>query len=437
MQAINQYFTYLRGNNRPVVLKLRSLWKIVSIAAIAFTILGPLPAEARKRHKHAYANSDITQCPRYSSLIVNSSTGEVLHRHNADVQRHPASLTKMMTTYIAFQAIKSKRLSFNSQLPVSSWAALPSRSPTKLWLKAGQTISVRDTLNGIIIHSANDAAVVMAEAISGSEEAFADKMTQTAHQLGMRDTIFTNSHGLHDRDQVTTAFDMAKLGIALRRDFPEFYPMFSKKSFVYRGTVINGHNRVLARYRWADGLKTGYIAASGFNLVTSASRPEGKIVAVVLGGPTAAMRDNHMISLLDKGFYKLTGGKSGANITVAQDTPPTANAFEVASIDTTQQKVKYTLNKSAFDALPTASVSKKTTVRPKVTQVKLASKTNKQVKLATSKSQPTKNTKAVAYLNTSKNVVQATNKKKSPGAMNIAKSKRIATKAKSRKNITN
>lgn len=418
--------------------KLRNSWKILSIVLVSFLVMGSFQAEARKRNKQAFISSNITQSPRYSSLIVNSSTGDVLHKHNADSPRHPASLTKMMTVYITFQAIKSKRLSFNSMLPVSSWAALPSRSPTKLWLKAGQKISVRDALNGVIIHSANDASVVLAEAISGSEEAFAYKMTQTAHKLGMKDTTFTNSHGLHDPDQITTAFDMAKLGIALRRDFPELYPMFSKKSFIFRGTVINGHNRVLARYRWADGLKTGYIAASGFNLVTSASRPEGKIVAVVLGGPTASMRDNHMISLLDKGFDKLIGGKSRPTTSVAQNTQTTSNTFEVASIDAAQQDVTYALEtKSAFDVLPTVTAPKKTYDRSQSTQVKLAPKNNKQNKLIASKVSPSKNMKSVAYLNTSKKAVQATNKKKPVKAPSIAKSKRISNKAKTRKNITN
>lgn len=246
---------------------------------------------------------DITQSPKYASLMINTSTGEIIHEHNADNILHPASLTKMMTAYLCFQAIKAKKLSLNTMLPVSHWAA--SQAPSKLWLKAGQKISVRDALHAIIIRSANDAATVIAEAIGGNEQSFAQKMTKVAHQLGMSNTYFKNANGLHHIEQVTTATDMAKLGIALRRDFPQFYHLFSKKSFVFKNAVINGHNRVLTRYNAADGLKTGYTNASGFNLVTSASKPEGRIVAVVLGGPTAAARDNHMINLLDKGFSSL------------------------------------------------------------------------------------------------------------------------------------
>jgi D-alanyl-D-alanine carboxypeptidase len=166
-------------------------------------------------------------------------------------------------------------------------------------------ISLRDALYGVIVHSANDAAVVIAEAISGSEQAFAAKMTQTAMQLGMSNTVFRNASGLHNPTQVSTALDMAKLAIALRRDFPEFYPLFSKRSFIYKGAVINAHNMVLKRYRGADGLKTGYVTASGFNLVTSVTRPEGSIIGVVLGGPSVASRDNHMMALLDKGYSHL------------------------------------------------------------------------------------------------------------------------------------
>ncbi len=420
--------------------------------------MDPSHAEAKRRSQKVSTNYDITQGARYASLVVNSLTGEVLHKHNADIQRHPASLTKLMTVYITFQAIKARSLSLNSQLPVSSWAALPTRPPTKLWLKAGQVISLRDALNAVIIHSANDASVVIAEAISGSEDAFAYKMTQTARQLGMKDTVFTNAHGLHDPEQVTTALDMAKLGIALRRDFPEFYPMFSKKSFVFKGSVINGHNRVLSRYRWADGLKTGYIAASGFNLVTSASRPEGVIVGVVLGGPSATVRDNHMISLLDMSFDKLAYGKTKARIDnsnyavnrASTYEPIGANAFEMASIDQEQAEtpnyMQDTKHKSAFDTLSNSSdtfklpssesqvleqARKKPITRANVgkAQVKQASKP-KQQRIALQKLEPNKKGKAMIILSNSKKAVQVSNKVGSSVSLNTRKTKPSSIKAK-------
>lgn len=293
-------------------------------------------ADARTKRKRAVQqNYDITASPKYASLVVNASTGEVLHKQNADKILHPASLTKMMTIYKALEAVQNHKITLNTKIPVSRWAS--SQIPTKLGLKPGQHITVRDAIYGMIVHSANDAAVVMAEALAGSEDAFAVQMTRTAHKLGMKDTNFMNASGLHKTDQVTTAFDMAKLGIALRRDFPEYYTMFSKKSFIFNGAVINGHNRVMARYRWADGLKTGFTNASGFNIVSSATRPEGRIIAVVMGGYNASARDTHAISLLDKGFTKMTNGKytpDERHYTSAQSTHlDAADPFDLASVD--------------------------------------------------------------------------------------------------------
>lgn len=290
------------------------------LAFILIVLIYSAPSDALAARKR-YANSggDITQSPKYASIVVNANTGEVLSKQGEHKVLHPASLTKMMTIYLAFQAIENRKLSLNQQLAVSSLAA--SKPPTRLNLKAGQTVSVKDALYGMIVHSANDAAVVLAEAIDGSEEAFAERMTKTARQLGMSNTVFMNAHGLHHPSQVTTASDMAKLGIALRRDYPKFYPLFSKKSFIFRGNVITSHNRVMNRYRWADGLKTGFISASGFNLVTSASRPEGRVVAVVLGGHSARARDDHMIALLDRGYERIIGKNPGTQVASIEKAP--------------------------------------------------------------------------------------------------------------------
>lgn len=246
---------------------------------------------------------DFTKSKKYASLIVNASTGDVIHQKNANGIRHPASLTKMMTLYLTFEAIDNGKLSLNQRIPVSVKAASMPR--THLGLRKGQKITVRDAIMGLIVRSANDAAVVLAEAIAGSEAKFAKQMTRTARELGMSKTIFKNASGLPNRKQVTTAYDMARLGIALRRDYPQYYPLFAKKSFKFRGSIISSHNKVLAKYPWADGLKTGFIRASGFNLVTSTTHKNGKLVGVVLGGSTANARDNHMIKLLDRSYAKI------------------------------------------------------------------------------------------------------------------------------------
>lgn len=319
-------------------------------------------------------NDSIISSPRYASLIINSNNGEIIHQHNADTQLHPASLTKMMTAYICFQEIKSKRLSLNTQLPVSARSA--AQIPTKLWLKRGERIQVRDALQGIIIRSANDAAVTIAEAISGSEDAFALRMTLTARKLGMSNTIFKNASGLHHPQQFSTASDLAKLSIALRRDFPEFYHLFSKKSFKFKNSIVNSRNKVLARYQHADGLKTGYVTASGFNLATSATKPEGRIVAVVMGGPTAVARDNHMIALLDKGFSSIASSKHKRHLQRDQDEDDSnsGNVFNVAYTDANEGQAQnvakinsklYTVTVPSKKQFKTAIVSKKVVVKSK------------------------------------------------------------------------
>lgn len=295
----------------------------------------------KKKNHYVY---DITKSPKYSSLVVNADTGEVLYKKDASKRLHPASLTKMMTLYLTFQALEQGKLKINQELDVSHHAA--SQPKTKLFLRPNTTITVRDAIYGLIIHSANDAAVVLAEAISGTEDAFSYKMTDTAQKLGMRNTNFVNAHGLHHPQQVTTAFDMAKLGIALRRDYPKYYPMFSKRSFMFKGNVIASHNRVLQRYKWADGLKTGFINASGFNVVSSATRPEGRVIAVVMGGPTAKARDDHMISLLEKSYYKLASSK-GLNL---------SNQVAKASLDSDLEPNSTTANyeEDAFSVAETS-----------------------------------------------------------------------------------
>ncbi|MBB3235493.1 D-alanyl-D-alanine carboxypeptidase family protein [Phyllobacterium endophyticum] len=232
-----------------------------------------------------------------ASIVVDGSTGAVLYQANADLPRVPASLTKMMTLYMTFEAMQAGRISKATTMPVSAHAA--SQAPSKLGIKPGQTIDVDTAIKAIVVKSANDVAAALAEYLGGTEEQFAAQMTAKARQLGMRGTNFHNASGLPDPQQITTARDMALLGLALRRHFPQQYYYFGTQDFVYNGKLIRGHNRVLAQLNGADGIKTGYVRASGFNIVTSISDHGRQLVAVVMGGETAKKRDAQVVSLVN------------------------------------------------------------------------------------------------------------------------------------------
>ncbi|NWN83391.1 MAG: SPOR domain-containing protein [Halomonas sp.] len=240
--------------------------------------------------------------PRYAAIVVDVESGEILHAANAEETRYPASLTKMMTLYMLFEALEGRSLSLHHALPVSSYAA--SKPASKLYVKAGSTIPVETAIEALIIKSANDVAVVVAESLGGSEEHFARMMTDKARDLGMNDTTFRNANGLPDAGQTTTARDMATLSLRLMQDFPQYYHYFSNTRFNWKGKTITGHNRLLDNYAGADGLKTGFIRASGFNVATSAVRNGRRLVSVVMGGFTAASRDAHMTDLLNRGFVR-------------------------------------------------------------------------------------------------------------------------------------
>jgi len=231
-------------------------------------------------------------------VIVDAKTRKVLHHHNLNTKAYPASLTKMMTISVALNEIKKGKLSFNTKMKVSQYAS--DASPTKLGLKSGSYISVKDAINSLIVMSANDSARVIAEHIGGTEENFAKIMTQRAMLLGMKDSIFKNANGLPNKDQVTTAMDMAKLAISLERDFPEHYNLFSQTSFTYNGRNYGTTNKVLASYKYVNGIKTGYTRASGYNLVTSAEKNGKKVIGVILGAPDSASRNSKMVELISK-----------------------------------------------------------------------------------------------------------------------------------------
>jgi len=266
-----------------------------------------------------------------SAIVVDAKTGKVLYAKDADALRHPASLTKMMTLYMLFGALDSGKLSLSSRLKVSKFAS--QQSPTKLGLKPGSTISVKDAMLGLITRSANDAAVVVAENLAGSEPAFAKRMTQTARSIGMTRTTFRNASGLPNPNQWTTARDMATLGRALQARYPKYYPYFATKSFVYNGRTIGGHNKLLGRVAGVDGIKTGYTRASGFNLVSSVKRDNRYIVATVIGGSSGASRDKQMMGLISKYMpVAYAGPVKGGNLLakiLKQNEPPA----EIASVE--------------------------------------------------------------------------------------------------------
>ncbi len=268
------------------------------ISVLLLVILASAPAEARKKRsffKRAAATSSYE--PRYAEIVVDANSGDVLRDANADSIRHPASLTKIMTLYLLFERLEAGRLTLESKLTASENAT--EQAPTKLGLKAGQTLSVEDAIKALVTKSANDAAVVIAEALAGSEEEFARAMTRKARALGMSRTVYKNASGLPDDDQVTTARDQALLAMAIQDRYPKYYRYFATSAFKWRGVSMRNHNRLLGKVEGVDGIKTGYTRASGFNLVTSVKRGKRHLVAVVLGGRTGGARDARMRELIE------------------------------------------------------------------------------------------------------------------------------------------
>ena len=240
---------------------------------------------------------------RYAALVMDADTGEVIFSRKADHKRHPASLTKMMTLYMLFEALDRGELELDDRLLVSKHAW--GQAPSKLGLEPGDTIGVEEAILAMVTKSANDVAVVIAEALGVSEWKFAKQMTRRARALGMSKTTFRNASGLYHRKQRTTARDMGLLARRLHEDFPEYYQYFSVVRFEYGNRRYKNHNRLLVDYAGTDGIKTGYIRASGFNLVASVSRDGRRLIAVVFGGRSARTRDKHMRELLDNGFARL------------------------------------------------------------------------------------------------------------------------------------
>src|SRR5262245_61349721 len=269
-------------------------WGVCSlVAAFSLVVVAGESADARRRKP-----SSSNYSPSYAAIVVDANSGNVLHASNPDALRHPASLTKIMTLYLLFERLEAGKLKLDTKLKVSARAE--DQAPTKLDLEEGETISVEDAIKGMVTRSANDDAVVVAEALADSEEEFARLMTRKALALGMSKTVYKNASGLPNDAQVTTARDQAILGRAIQERFPTYYKYFQTRSFVFRGHTIGNHNRLLGRVEGVDGIKTGFTNASGFNLVTSLRRDKRHVVAVVLGGTSAGSRDARMRELLSQ-----------------------------------------------------------------------------------------------------------------------------------------
>jgi D-alanyl-D-alanine carboxypeptidase (penicillin-binding protein 5/6) len=251
-------------------------------------------------------STGIANARTIAALVIKES-GEILYQKNADKKMYPASLTKLMTLYLAFEAISQNKISFDTIMKVSRTAAkMPS---SKLGVKAGGTITMKEAIMSLIIKSANDSSVVIAENLAGSQAKFVKIMNIRSKQLGMNNTTFTNASGWHHPNQKTTSYDMAKLAIAVKRDFPNFYPLFLHESFFYKNTIIKGHNYVMKKLKGARGLKTGYTSKAGWNIITTATRGDNNLIGVIMGGSSYRSRDLKMLNLMNSQFASLNMDK--------------------------------------------------------------------------------------------------------------------------------
>ncbi len=294
----------------------RSLLAVAGLAlSCLFGAVAPTPASAAIPYLQLNA-----QEPKYAAIVIDANSGEVLYDKRADSPRYPASVTKVMTLYLTFEALSEGRLKLTDRVVMSPRAA--AQAPTKIGISPGDGLSVDEAIKAMTVKSANDVAVAMAEQLAGSEFEFAALMTLRGQELGMRNTRFVNASGLPDSRQISTARDLAILSRAAMRDFPQYYSYFSVKGFYFRGNYIKGHNRLLDSMDGFDGLKTGYTNASGFNLAGSAVRDGRRLIAVVLGGPSTAWRDNNMEDLLLTGFDVMKRRSRGERTSIA------ANIYE-------------------------------------------------------------------------------------------------------------
>jgi D-alanyl-D-alanine carboxypeptidase len=296
-------------------------WAALGAATLLALTAITSDADARARRHRPRAAPATSYQPSYSSIVVDANSGKVMQATNADSPRHPASLTKIMTLYLLFERLEAGKIKLTSDLPVSAHASV--QAPSKLGLKPGETIKVETAIRAIVTKSANDVAVIVAEVLGGDEPNFARMMTAKAHALGMKATTYRNASGLPEDQQYTTARDQALLGRAIHDRFPVYYRYFATRTFVFRGKSMRNHNHLLGNVEGVDGIKTGYIHDSGFNIVTSVRRGGRHVVAVVFGGRTASQRDARVRDLIE----------SNVNLAaVKRTTPPVVEGSEAAQV---------------------------------------------------------------------------------------------------------
>ncbi|MFI4974759.1 MAG: D-alanyl-D-alanine carboxypeptidase [Caulobacterales bacterium] len=296
-----------------------------AVALAAGALAGPATAQVQPPDLRVPSSE-----PRYTAIVMDAATGEVLYEKRADSPRYPASITKIMTLYLAFEALASGKLQPTDLIVVSAHAS--AQAPTKLGLRPGDTITVEDAMHAIAVKSANDMAVALAEKLGGSESRFAALMTMKAQELGMANTRFVNANGLPDSRQISSARDIAILSRAVLRDYPQYYSYFSQEQFTFRGQTMINHNGLLGKMPGVDGLKTGFTNAAGFNLAASAVRNGTRLIAVVMGGTSGASRNANVEDLLLTGFDITERRNRGEKIQLTQnlfEQPPAAGAIPV------------------------------------------------------------------------------------------------------------
>ncbi|MBM7483192.1 D-alanyl-D-alanine carboxypeptidase [Bradyrhizobium sp. USDA 3686] len=309
---------------------------VFGLLAVTSAVIFTTDAAEARRHRRHYAQHRVqrdvseSSSPKFASIIVDGNSGSVLQATSPDGIRHPASLTKIMTLYLLFERLESGKMKLDTEMPVSQHAA--DQDPTKLNLRAGQTIRVEDAIKGLVTRSANDAAVVIAEAIGGDEDDFAQMMTRKARSLGMSRTVYRNANGLPNDEQVTTARDQATLGRAIQERFPRYYRYFATSTFNWRGQSIRNHNHLLGNVEGVDGIKTGYTRASGFNLVTSMRRGNRHLIGVVLGGRSGGSRDAIMRNLLAENLDKAATTHTVAAVTERNGSDAAAEVADASDI---------------------------------------------------------------------------------------------------------
>jgi D-alanyl-D-alanine carboxypeptidase len=373
-------------------LRVCALGLVAATAAIAFTTS---TAEARHyRHRshvarHHHSEESESYSPQFASIIVDANSGATLASNSPDGVRHPASLTKIMTLYLLFERLESGKITLDTEMPVSEHAS--EQDPTKLDLRPGQTLRVEDAIKGVVTKSANDAAVVIAEALGGGDEGdFAKMMTRKARALGMTRTTYVNASGLPADEQVTSARDQATLGRAIQDRFPRYYRYFATEAFNFRGRTVHGHNHLLGSVEGVDGIKTGYTRASGFNLVTNLRRGNRHLVGVVLGGRSGGSRDAIMRSLLAENLEKASGNRTVAAIT--ERNPADANADvaedEAQSRPTQAVQVQGAVQVASASSEPTALPPTRSIARPSVLAAAAAAMPPAAAKLDQAKPEP-------------------------------------------------